>query len=109
MGRIRSVILLPSLIWLILSVVLSLVGTLGDVPYVPCAAVAFLKISANVSSAFRFLIPVAGKGDAGNGFLSASVISMDDFVARNFDDNDSNWHCCGKTPFCHLFALLPSW
>ena len=95
MGRGCFVSIRPSLVLFTLYGSLSLVGTLGDVPSVPCAAVYFLKFSANVSSAFKSSITGAWKGDAGNGFLIALVISMAAFVARYFDDNDSNWHCCG--------------
>ena len=70
-------------------------GNLGDLPSVTCADVAFLKVSANFYTAFKASISGGGKGDAGNGFLSASVISMASFIASYFDDKDSNWDFCG--------------
>ena len=54
MGVILSVSLLLSLILFALSRVLSLVGTLGYVPSVACSAAYFLKISSNVSNAFKY-------------------------------------------------------
>ena len=78
-------------------------------PYITCAAVDFLNISANISNDFKSSISGDGKGDTSNGFLSASVSSMAAFVARYFEDKDVNWHCCGKTPLCYLNDLLTSW
>ena len=95
-GIICSINLRPSVLLSTLSGVISLVGNLRDVPYFTCAAVYFLKISANVYNAFKYSIPGDGKGDAGNGFLRELVILMADFVSRDFDDKDGNCHCCGK-------------
>ena len=81
--------------------------TLGDVPYITCAAIYFLNISADVFNAFRSSIPGDGKGYAGNGLYSASVSSMSDFISRYFYDNDGSWYSCGNNPLCHLRALLP--
>ena len=83
-------------------------GTIRDVPSITCAAVDFLNISANISNYFKSSIPGDGKGDTSNGFLSTLLISMSAFVARYFDDKYVNWHCCGKTPLCHLNDLLTS-
>ena len=105
----RSVSLRPSLLLFTLYEILSLMDILGDVPSVTCATVAFLKISVNVSNAFKYSITGSGKGDTGNGFLSASVSSMADFAARYFYDKYGNWHCCRKTPLCQLHALMTSW
>ena len=109
MGRSRSVILRPYPFLFTLSKFLSLLGTLIDVPSVNCAAVDFLNIPANVSNSFEYPITGDRKSDAGNGFFGASFISMNGFVASYFDDKDVSRHCCGKTPLCHLCALLPYW
>ena len=109
MGKSLYVSLCPPIVLSTLSRVLSLVGTIVNVPSIPYAAVYFLKFSSNVSSAFKYSIPGAGKGDAGNGLLIALASSMADFVARCFDDNDVNCYCFGKNPLCHLRALLSSW
>ena len=50
----HSVSLFPYLVIFTLYGVLSLVVTLGDVPSIPCAAVDYLKFSANISSAFKY-------------------------------------------------------
>ena len=65
-------------------------------PSVRCAAAAFLNISTNISSTFKSSIIGARKGGSGNGLLRTSDISMDAFVARDFDDNSGNWHCFGE-------------
>ena len=55
-----------------------------------------LKKTANVSNAFKYLMPGDGKCDAGNGLLRALVSSMAAFLDRYFCDNDVNYHCCGE-------------
>ena len=69
----------------------------------------FLNISANVSNSFKWSVIGSEKCDVNNGLLIASVRSMAYFVASEFDYKDGNWNCCGKTPLCHLHALLPYW
>ena len=88
---------------------LFLVGTLGDVPYVTCDSGASLNISANVSNAFKYSITGAGKGETGNGFLSALVTSTDAFVDRCLMIKKVIGTAVRKTPLRHLHALLPSW
>ena len=109
MGRSLSVSLHPSLFLFTVSGLLSLWGTLGDVPSVTCASVDFINISANVYNSFKYSIQGYGKGDADNGFLSALVWSMSAFLIEMFEIKTVTGIVVKKTPLCHLRALMPYW
>ena len=84
--------------------------TLRDVPSVACSSVDFLNIFDKFSNTFKCSFPGGRKVDTGNGLLGVSIISISDLVTIQFDDKDSNWHCCGETPLCNLRAMMPySW